>query len=208
MKKIFILPVLALFLSVSIVNAQIAKKDLLLGGTLGVGTSNANLGPAASNVNIYPRIGYAIGNNSVLSLKFGYAYYKSNSDVNSYPLNNRSNTFTAGLSWKKFYPVKERFGLYTDLYGTYNIGKTKQESGVPLAVQKSSNSGYTAGLNPGVYYLPFNWLIVSVDAGGIVYNYNKNKLEGNPVSHSSAFNVNFLNYFTFGVDFILTKRKS
>ena len=201
MKKISILTAIALLFSASITYAQILKKDVLLGGTLGYSTGTLYNSGTTSNVNISPRLGYAIGNNSVLSARFGYAFFKSkgSTNLNIY----KTNSITAGLSWKKFISVKEKFGLYTDLYGTLGKTYTRQESGPPTVVQKTTTTAYTGGLNPGVYYLPLRWLILSVDAGGLNYTYNRD----NSGSHTSSFVVNFLSSFTFGVDFILTKGK-
>lgn len=205
MKKISILSALAILFSTSVIHAQILKKDVLIGGSFGVGSNGATSSPTNTNANISPRIGYAIGNNSVLYANLGYSFYKSKSDLVGNE--NISNSFSAGISWKRFIPIKDKFGLYTNLYGSFVNGNTKQDVGIPPVRQKTSNTGYIAGLTPGVYYSPVSWLLLNVDAGGIAYNYYKNKYEGSPTSHSSAFNVNFLNSFTFGVDFILHKKK-
>ncbi len=73
---------------------------------------------------------------------------------------------------------------------------------------KTTNMGLGAGINPGIYYAPLPRLIVNADFGGIAYGYSKNTSAGTEDYHTSAVNVNFLNYFSFGIDFILTKRKS
>lgn len=206
MKKILSISVFAFLVFISTVHSQILKKDVLIGGTFGFTTGSGSNSYSTSNANINPRIGYAITNNSVLNANFGYAYSRNKSDVAASQFT--SNTFNFGLSWRRFIPIKEKFGMFTSLYGSFGKGSSKQENENPHTIVKSTSSNFNAGLSPGLYYIPIPWLVVSVDAGGFGYTYSKNKTEGNPTGHYSSFGINFLNSFTFGVDFILHKKKA
>lgn len=203
MKKISILSVVALLFSISHLKAQVQKKDLLLGGTLSIGTNNYSGGNNTSNTNLNPRIGYAIGSNSTLSLRLGFGINTGKSPYGS----NRYTNFSAGISWKRFFSIKEKFGWYTDVYGNASTGSSRQTS--PSSVtSKITNIGFGAGLTPGIYYMELPRLIISTDFGGIGYSYTRNTETGSNAFRSSYINVNFLNYFSVGVDFILTKRKA
>jgi hypothetical protein len=206
MKKVICISVFTSLLSVTILHAQITKKDFLLGGSLGFGTNSSTNSPTNSNANISPRIGYAIGNNSVLYSNFSYSFY--NSKGNSGGSEYTNNSFSMGISWKRFIPIKEKFGVYTNLYGSFGVGNYNQDNATPPTSQRSRFTSYSGGFTPGVYYTPATWLIVNVDAGGIIYNYSRNKYNTNASSHSSNFNVSFLNTFSFGIDFILNKKKA
>ena len=206
MKKISTLTVVAILFSASVIHAQIQKGDLLIGGAFGINTSNSNFSGTSSNANVSPRIGYAIGSNSVISARFGYGFNRNKSDVNSYL--HKANNLSAGFSWKKFYSISSSFGFYSDLFAVFNTGNTKLESGTPTVITKTSSTGFLGGINPGIYYMPTSKLILGMDAGGIAYSYGKNKNNGQNAGDGSNFNVNFLNSFTFGIDFIIGKRKS
>ncbi|MGC4038004.1 MAG: hypothetical protein QM764_18725 [Chitinophagaceae bacterium] len=202
MKRIATLSFITFLFSISFVHAQILKKDLLIGGSVGLSSNGSNTSSTSTNANISPRIGYAIGNNSVLYTNFGYSYYRSGGGTNI------SNGFNVGASWKRFISLKERIGLYTSLNGSFYRSTNKTVNGAPPEIYKLHNVGYTASIIPGFYYMPAYWLILNVDAGGINYNYSKYSNNTTPASRSSAFSVNFLSTFTFGVDFIISKKKN
>lgn len=189
-------------------NAQIEKKDVLIGGSFGFSTNNSGQYQTTnnSNANINPRIGYAIGNNSVLFANLGFSTFREKNEISG--SNTQSNGFNAGLAWKRFIPVTEKFGAYGNLNGSFSRLYSRYEyGGTTPNVLKQTSTGFSAGLVPGIYYQAMHWLFLSVDAGGLYYNRYESKSSGNPVSHSSGFSVNFLNVYTFGVDFILHKKK-
>ena len=122
--------------------AQIDKKDILLGGTFSYVSSNSsgNTISSASNANLNPRIGYAIGKNSVLSVRLGYSQGQSkDADGN---VNYKSTTFSTGLSWQKFFSIKDKVGWYTDLYGTFSSWTIRQGY-AQGNIYKTKSPGYT-----------------------------------------------------------------
>ncbi|WP_276502992.1 hypothetical protein [Terrimonas pollutisoli] len=203
-KQILLFSIAAL--SVVIGKAQIDKNDILLGGTFGYGTYDysGNIKSANSNANLSPRIGYAIGKNSVLSARLGYSHGKSE-DANGNE-DYKSIGFSTGLSWEKFFPIKEKLGWYTDLSGTFSNGTTRQEY-TPGNNYKRKSTGYSAGVSPGIYFIPTSGLLLSANAGGVSYWYSKSRSGGQPADKISNFNINLLNSFNFGIDFIINRKK-
>jgi hypothetical protein len=183
--------------------AQIDKKDILLGATFSYGNSNSPGNISTSNSNLHPKIGYAIGNNSVLNLTLGYNHVKSE-DANG-NTTSKNSSFTTGLTWQKFFPIKDKVGWYTDLYGTMSSGKYTQDNGGGN-INKTRTTGYGVGISPGLYYFPISSLLLSVNAGGMSYGYSKYKSGSQPDGKSSNFTVNLLNYFGFGIGFIINKK--
>jgi len=205
MRKI-ILAVITVSLFVSTANAQIKKGDILLGGTFGYGNSNSPGNSSSSNANLNPSIGYAIGKNSVLSIRLGYSHGKSEDANGNYV--SKYTGFSTGMAWKKFFPIKDKLGWFTDLYGAFSSGSIKQQYTPGSSMSKSTSTGYSAGVNPGIYFIPSPGLLLSINAGGIVYGSSRLKSSGQPTGRNSNFTVNLLNYFGFGIDFIINKKKS
>jgi len=86
MKKKILLS-LAIIISFAFsLKAQVDKGDWLLGGTLGINTSNAGSSTNYSNSNITPHMGYAIGNKTVLGLSLGVNFSESSSQNKNFTL--------------------------------------------------------------------------------------------------------------------------
>ncbi|HEY9363906.1 MAG TPA: outer membrane beta-barrel protein [Chitinophagaceae bacterium] len=199
MRKLFILTVVANILLISTAFSQIEKGNWLVGGTFGYG-NNSSSGGNNSNANITPNIGYAIGHNSVISTNLGFSSNVSESEVNN-DYKTSTKGLSIGISWKKFHSFKENFGWYTDLTG--GLSWSKNNYTTPSSESESTNNGYFAGINPGIYFLPTTTLMLNANVGGLNYYYSKTKNAGQPSSHNSSINVNLLNYFSFGINFIL-----
>jgi hypothetical protein len=202
-KQILLFSIACLGVMISI--AQINKSDILLGGTFGYGNYSSQGNSSNSNANLSPRISYAIGKNSVLSVRLGYNYGKSE-DATGNNVSKNSN-FSGGLSWQNFFLIKEKLGWFTDLYGSFSRGYTKYQSTPSGNISKSNSTGYSAGVSPGIYFIPVSGLLLSANTGGISYGFSKFKSGGQETGKSSNFTVNLLNYFSFGIDFIINKKK-
>jgi len=197
----------AAFLAITIASfSQIEKKDILIGGTFGFNTGTPNGMTTTNNTNINPRIGYAIGNNSVLSARLGFGFGNSKTDgvskTNNYSL-------SLGLSWRKYFPLNEKFGWYADLNGNYQLIEQKTKSlgvGSPNTIETyiRERSVY---VNPGIYFMPVKGMIIGADVGGLGYSYSKTSYGVGSGTRNSGFSANFLNTFNFGIDFIINKKK-
>lgn len=197
---------IAAFLTITFASfSQIEKKDILIGGTFGFNTGSQSENSNNSNANINPRIGYAIGTNSVLSARFGFGYSNSKNENLDYRF--RAHSFSTGLSWKKFFSFNDKLGWYTDVYSAYNFSSSKwwntSSSSTP---NETTSKGFSAGIAPGIYFTPVKGMIISADIGGVGYNYSKSK-DLSSGSRQSGISANFLNSFNFGIDFIINKKK-
>src|ERR1700722_18524391 len=148
-KKIYLSIAVIICLSFSSY-AQIEKGDWLLGGTLGVNnTTNSPNGGSTSNASIAPHIEYALGKNSVLGLNLGYSYSNNSG-------NNKIASFTSNIFYKKYFPCKEKFGIYIEVIAGIAFSKnsyTVVDSTGSYTKSYSTTHSYNVGAIPGVYYL-------------------------------------------------------
>ena len=195
-RKILFAITLAVFLTAT-TNAQIEKKDWLLGGTIGLNTASAN---STSNVNLAPHIGYALGNNSVIGMNLSFNYSTAN-----YVAEKQHNLgLNSTVFFRKYFTIKENFGWYSGFYAGGGFSFDKQiEADSTHTTTKNQNWNLRGGFIPGIYYKATQYLLVTVDFGGIGYMYSNGYGRD-----GSSVTLNFLSSFTFGVDFILGKHKS
>jgi hypothetical protein len=191
-------------------NAQLAKGDVLLGATLGYNNGRQEMPNSvvgtASNANLSPRLGLLVGNNSVVGIAGAFVHQKQKSDNGT----NIYNAYGGGLYWRKYLPIKNQFGWYVNVDGSMSFGKRKD---TPMGQSEyvTKVTSYGAGVTPGFYYQPLRSLIVNVDFGGVAYEFNKNKSNsgGTPyVSKTSAVGLSLLSTFSFGIDFVINKKKA
>jgi hypothetical protein len=202
-KQILLFSIALLFVTASI--AQIDKGDILLGGTFGFGNTNQSsaITTTSSNANVHPKLGYAIGRNSVLNLAVGYDYGKTESETSNQTT--KLNSFRAGISWQKFFPIKNNVGWYAELAAAYTKAKIKYQMGANSFYDVNSN-GYAAAANPGIYFMPTSSLLLTGNVGGVTYGYSKDKNDGQPTAKNSNFSINLLSYFGFGIAFVINKK--
>ncbi|HVM88301.1 MAG TPA: outer membrane beta-barrel protein [Puia sp.] len=198
MKRKFLLPVAFIIISANVLQAQIEKRDWLLGGTFGFSTTSNGSSPAYSNANITPHIGYALSNNAVVGLNLSLNYIQNNSNNNNFDL-------STNLFYKKFFPSGQKFGVYARV----NAGLGWSENTYTLLDSAGSNvkknftiTNYIIGAAPGIYYKIAPGILLDADCGGIVYYYSKES-----GGHVSNFSINFFSSFIFGIEFILGKKR-
>ena len=196
-----VLLVLAVIICSLASRAQADKGDWLLGGSFGVnfGSNNSGSGTTnSSNSNLTPELGVAIAKNSIIGIRGGFNYNTSKNGS----AKQTSTSYSAGAFWKKLFAFTEKAGWYSDLGAGFTYGKT---SNTNFSNYETSSNGFFASLAPGVYYKPTKKIFLNAGVGGIAYNYSKSEVVGFSDTKSSNLNVNLLNYFTFGVSFILGK---
>ncbi len=188
--------------STATLTAQVQKGNWLLGATMGFNSSTSNNpSGSSSNTNLSPRIGMAIGNNSVLGLKTNFGYSTSKSETNS----DKSNSTNIGTSiyWRRYMPIKKQLGWYLEPSAGFSTGNTVTKNSIGKT--KYNSTTYAVYVTPGLYYQALPKLLINVDFGGLSYSHNRYKSGGNPINKTSSVNLNLLSSFTFGVDFILGK---
>jgi hypothetical protein len=198
------LPAFAILIfSCCTLHAQIEKRSLLLGATLGYRNSSTTSYSSSSNAYVNPRIGYAVGKNSVIGLLGNFRYGKSKYDNNpSYK--STSTTYGGALYWRQFLPIQNRLGWYTELIAGISGGINKTTTST---FTKTRHTNYAVGAAPGIYFQALPKLLISADVGGLNFNRSIDKNSNSDIiGRSSAFEVNFLKEFTFGIDFILGRK--
>jgi hypothetical protein len=187
--------------------AQVTKGDLLLGGTMGfVGSSTTfnNNSNTSTNVNFYPRIGLAIGANSILATKLGYGFSKTKLDDSD--LESATNNFLFGLSWRKLLPFKAKLGWYPEIGANYGTGKSTSTDFAGVKRTSKSN-GFGVYITPGLYYAVSPGFLLNVDFGGIAFNQTKSTDAAGTNSKNRAFQIGFFQAFNFGFDLIIGGKK-
>lgn len=204
MKKQLLFTVIAIAATTTL-SAQVNKGDILLGATLGAGYNNSNSGASTtsqSNSNLAPRIGFGVGNNSVLGARLNVAY----GSTKTKQYDNKTSTFTYGASifWRKLMPITKQIGWYVEPDAGIAFSRyTSKSSGTK---SKTTSTSYTAGVVPGIYYQPLSSLLISADFGGLNYYHRQYKDAGGVKTKSNDISLGLLQSFTFGIDFILGRK--
>ncbi len=99
------LPITVIFVCMTLASsAQITKGDWILGGTFNF--NNSNSAPpsfATSNANLAPRLGLAVGRNSVMGLDLGFSYLAGSQGQ-------KSLAFSANAFYRKYIILKNKLG--------------------------------------------------------------------------------------------------
>lgn len=163
MKKHFYLFIL--FFAVTLGSqAQIKKGAILLGGTLGFGTSkgstydnNGNLSDKQSttDVTLSPSIGKAIKDNLVAGFDLSYEGYKNNQGSDGgYGTTTTTRGYGAGMFLRRYIPLGSGFAIFmqTRLGGTYNTQKYTSNGGAPYPYTDGKWYSIDLSFYPGVAY--------------------------------------------------------
>lgn len=195
-------------LTVSVLSmAQVAAGDLLLGGSFGYNQNNGSgsgYSGTSSNLNVNPRISMGVGKNSILGVKTGFSWSKTEDDDSRAESSNTA--FSAGAFWRKLLPVKGKFGWYPELGGGFSSGKSTNTNFAGTESEIKSN-GFTVGVVPGLYYAASPSFLLNLDFGGLVYSRQENKYSNGDKNTSSNINFGLFQSFQFGFDYIIGKRK-
>ena len=193
-----------IFLSLSAVciaffaQAQIEKKDVLLGGNLGVSYNQHSPNNFSSNSNIQPFVQFAYKNNRTVGFSFDVSYSSQKSNNG----NNESQQFSFGpaLNFTQYHPIKGAFGWWL----AEEVGARFINSKFVSGGNEQTSDATTVSLNvtPGLYYTlgeKKNWL-VQASVGGIGASYS----EGNGVENW-GFGTSLFQYYRFGFGYIFRK---
>ncbi len=188
-------------------HAQVQKGDWLLGGSFSYST-NSNTSPGisgnttntSSNSNFNPGFGLAVGKNSVIGLRgsFGYTPGNNGQGVKQFNIN-----YLAGGFWKKYFPINEKVGWFTDFEAAYSFYENKSTNATdPTQNYKYTDKGFSVLVSPGIYYKAASKILLDAGFGNISYNYTS----PGGGSGQNNFKLNLLNYYTFGISFLISSR--
>jgi hypothetical protein len=164
-----------LFLA-SCAEAQIKKGTLLLGGGIsaGIGKQETNSGNGKSDgINIYPAIGWAIRDNTVIGIKGGYA--SNNQHVNQ--STQFSDAYSAGLFLRRYLGLGKSFYLFGEASASYAHQKSKSAQTIDYGFSNTSN-GVSLDVFPGIAYAVNKKIHLELAFNNLVnFSFGKNRTE-------------------------------
>ena len=192
---------LGCFMGTMIAQAQIEKKDVLLGGSFGFGgSSQGNTIGSGSNSNLQPFIQFAYKQNRTIG--FGIDMYQFSNRANNGTNKQSSFSISPSVNFNQYHPLKGNFGWVLQEYVGATFFSSKNSNGSTTV--RSNSTGVVAGIIPGLYYMAGekkNWLL-QANVGGLGASYSK----FNNTDHSSLnFNANLFQSYRFGFAYVFRK---
>ena len=211
MKKSLLFSVAAILFA-SMVNAQISKGSVFIGGQISGFSSKNNNGSVTqkqSNFYISPAVGIAIKQNLIAGIDVTYSR-----SINDYGSGgNPVNTYGGGIFLRKYVPLSMRFNFFIQGRLGYSYDKRENGSGTNYTVAKTNNVGLS--IYPGVAFALTKTLYVEAGFNNMAllsyyhYSYNQPNIPA-PVKNTSSnftYNTSVSNTnFSFGLRFIIPKK--
>jgi hypothetical protein len=222
MKNFYLLIIAVLFCS--LIQAQVKKGDIVLGGNVGYSNqaSSSNPFPAnggkSDNLSINPSIGKAIKDNLVIGIDLFYSRYTYSNGAPSISPSGVSNAFETGVFVRRYKPLGNNFFLFAQT--TFMINYSHGTSDAPaangnLAVENEDKSiGFGFQFYPGISYaINRHWQLETGLPNLFSVNYNHTKFNTNATgqpnqdgsSHSFAISSSLTgnNEFAVGVRYFI-----
>ncbi|SIO48473.1 outer membrane beta-barrel protein [Chitinophaga niabensis] len=201
MKKMIVVAVLGL-IGTQFANAQVKKGNILLGGTVGVGTSSLKTEgvdgkSSATNFEISPKVGYAVNDKWVVGVFANTAFNnaKSITDVKT-----KSTSIAPGIFVRNYHNLGEsKFAFFGEANVSYGFGQTK--------VADTKTGKYTiidANVVPGIAYFVTKRFNIEGVFGGINFASRKDtpQAPAGPETTSTSFGLEFTKQFNLGVNWL------
>lgn len=211
MKKLHTLSFSILLLSSVIVQAQVNKGAILLGGSIGGSdykTKYPNSEIKQSFINVSPAFGIAIKDNLVLGLNTGFSWGKSD-DNSPGSIDSKSDLYSAYIFLRKYKAIgKNGFSIFVQGNAGSSYAKLENNGFASSSIAKRTLIGVSA--NPGISYaiskkfqletgfnnvVGINWSTEKVtnNNGGIISESKTNGFDvsTNISSFTSSFYVGF-----------------
>ena len=209
MKKLFTLLCITIAFLSQQASAQIKKGEKMLGGNIGVTSTdyeqdNNAVEGSIANISIIPQLGFGVGNNWVVGVQAGYEYGKQKTTYGANQTQEQKfNTFSGGVFTRKFFPIGERFGIYGQGDVTYGRTKNKYKSSTGTASESNTNRIEVA-VSPGAYFRTGKRFILEAEVGSLGYSRSSTKPEGAGIrSTSSTVFLGLSNNLSIGFKVVL-----
>lgn len=194
MKKIVLVAIFAV--AGLTASAQTEKGNVLLGGSIGLGTSKSDASGAKSSTNfeIMPKAGYFVSNNTAVGLGLGYEY-------NKFSNGEKSDVFTVAPFGRAYKNLSDQFKFFGELSVPLAFGSEKNAAGD----KDGESTSIGVALAPGFAFFPTKKVAIELAFSGISYsNIKTEDANGNKVdaASGSSFNIG-ANFFapSLGVAF-------
>jgi len=207
MKKYFFLSALSTICLVQFAIAQVGKGKMLLGGAFGYEKVELHNALKHNNINspdysFTPRVGFGLSHNWILGILATYDRDHAISKGTNFTNELESHMYKGGIFGRKFYPLKDRFGIFGEGNLIYGFGNTTQvTNGGP--VEKWNQDLYTAAIYPGLYYKPAKNISLEATIGKISYDYIVATPPDGPKEKNKEFTFTLINNLCIGLFFIL-----
>lgn len=219
MKKITLVSLLVI-LSATIINAQISKGSLYLGGSVGASSykqDNSNTTTKGKQKSIFfsPALGVAIQNNLIAGINFSYSSASSKDFFNYTDYN--THAFGAGVFLRKYYPIIKN--LY--FFGQSDLGYSQYQYEYPVTISNpytssSKNQYITTKLSAGIAFHLFKSVYIETGFPTLIeLGYSKSTITNNSSGQTwtsktqGAYIQSYLinsGSLNFGIRFIIPKK--
>ena len=113
-----------------------------------------------------------------------------------------SHMYKGGIFGRKFYPLKDQFGIFGEANLMYGSGNTSQvTNGGP--VEKWNQDLFAAAIYPGFYYKPAKNISLEATVGKISYDHTVATPPDGPKKEVTQVNGTLLKSLSLGVYIIL-----
>lgn len=213
MKKLFTLVLLTVLCSVH-VSAQLNKGQAMLGGSVTVNNDKTAYSPSSgqdneiiyTTIDVYPQIGFGIGNNWIIGLRPGYSFFREMSKNNfGEKSESKTNGFSIGAFARKFHSFGERFGIFGQADLAYGFSKRRSMPNSNIEYRWESNS-FDVSLRPGAYFKTGKRFILEATIGSIGYRHTRTEpqtLNAGAPSKATGFRLALASSFSLGFQVIL-----
>lgn len=188
--------------------AQLALKEVSIGGALGVGSSrNKTDDPFGSkstykSYNIGPTAAIGIGGNWMLGMGARYAHGKQTSQSQNNSQSVTSYVFEFSLLARRYHPFNKQFGIYAQLGPNAGFGKQKGSNNL-TNVYITDLDFYSVSASPGLYFKPNKKFIVEAIFGEMIFTHTITTPNNGFKTYSDSFDFTLTEAISLGIRYIL-----
>lgn len=143
----------SLFLFSVTVSAQVRKGSVLLGGGISGGsgkTESNNTESKSSSFAVYPAVGIAVKENTVVGLRLGYYHSRSEQPNGTNEYVQTQDNYSAAIFYRRYLTLSSTFFLFGE--GAAYYSRSKQGNTYPGSKSTQVNNAVGVNLYPGVAY--------------------------------------------------------
>jgi hypothetical protein len=215
MKKILFTCIFSV--SIVLVNAQVNKGAILLGGNISSQTYTNDDGTSkqtSSRLLFQPSLGFAYKPNKIVGFSLGYGSGEDRSPSGSFTYINRYKQYSAGIYLRHYFPIGKSFSLFAQ--GDLGFGYMRRNiTNPPLNGSIQKTSSVALNFTPGISYAINKRISLEASVGNLLniqYQTTKSDYTGTtppPTQKVSSLNVSangFSTGYNLGFRFMLKNK--
>lgn len=204
MKKMIVVAVLGLF-GTQFAKAQVAKGDILVGGTVGINSNtykaNDDSDDKTVNTNFFvsPKVGFALNDKWMIGVFAQSEFNTEKTETAGVESKDNTNMIIPGVFVRNYHMIGgSKFAFFGEANVGYGFGQTKV-----AGTKVSKESGIYANVQPGISYFVTKCFVVEGIFGGLSYMNTTSEAEGTGIkSKNSNIDFQFTQQFQLGVSFL------